>query len=45
MIDGILSGGIYEGWISIESRLGKVRSDLYNMGCIKEENLRRMERF
>lgn len=36
-IDGILSGGIYEGWISIESRLGKVRSDLYNMGCIKEE--------
>ena len=36
-IDDILSGGIYEGWISIESRLGKVRSDLYNMGCIKEE--------
>ena len=34
-----LFNGIFRGWVSIESSMGKLRSELYSMGCIlKEEN-------
>ena len=32
-----LFNGIYKGWVSIEASLGKLRSDLYGMGCIVQE--------
>ena len=34
-----LFNGMFRGWVSIESSMGKLRSELYGMGCIlKEEN-------
>lgn len=32
-----LFNGVYKGWVSIEASLGKLRSDLYGMGCIVKE--------
>mgnify|MGYP001162645639 FL=1 len=37
-ISKILFEGIYKGWISLEASLGSIRSKLYSMGCILEEN-------
>ena len=34
-----LYNGIYSGWISLESSMGKIRSKLFGMGCIKEEKI------
>lgn len=34
-----LFNGVYKGWVSIESSMGKLRAELYAMGCIiKEES-------
>ena len=34
-----LFNGMFRGWVSIESSMGQLRSELYAMGCIlKEEN-------
>ena len=32
-----LFNGIYKGWVSVEASLGKLRSELYGMGCIVQE--------
>ena len=37
-ISKILFEGIFKGWISLEASLGSIRSKLYSMGCILEEN-------
>ena len=29
-----LFNGMFRGWVSIESSMGKLRSELYGMGCI-----------
>ena len=34
-----LYNGIYSGWISLESSMGKIRSKLFGMGCIKDEKI------
>ena len=34
-----LYNGIYNGWISLESSMGKIRSKLFGMGCIKDEKI------
>ena len=34
-----LYNGIYSGWISLQSSMGKIRSKLFGMGCIKEEKI------
>ena len=30
---------MYQGWISLESNLGNIRSMLFDMGCVKEEKV------
>ncbi len=37
-ISKILFEGIFKGWISLEASLGSIRSKLYSMGCVLEEN-------
>ncbi len=39
LINEELFNGIYKGWISLESSLGKIRSKLFRMGCINEEKI------
>ena len=34
-----LYNGLYSGWISLESSMGKIRSKLFGMGCIKDEKI------
>ena len=34
-----LYNGIYSGWISLESSMGKIRSKLFGMGCIQDEKI------
>jgi len=39
LINEKLFNGIYQGWISLESNLGNIRSMLFDMGCIEEESV------
>ena len=39
LINEELFNGIYKGWVSLESSLGKIRSKLFRMGCINEEKI------
>ena len=39
LINERLFNGIYQGWISLESNLGNIRSMLFDMGCIEEERV------
>ena len=39
LINEVLFNGIYKGWVSLESSLGKIRSKLFRMGCINEEKI------
>jgi GTP-binding protein HflX len=39
LINKELFNGIYKGWVSLESSLGKIRSKLFRMGCINEEKI------
>ena len=39
LINAMLFNGIYKGWVSLESSLGKIRSKLFRMGCINEERV------
>ena len=39
LINEELFNGIYKGWVSLESSLGKIRSKLFMMGCINEEKI------
>ena len=39
LINDELFNGIYKGWVSLESSLGKIRSKLFMMGCINEEKI------
>jgi GTP-binding protein HflX len=39
LINKELFNGIYKGWVSLESSLGKIRSKLFRMGCINEERI------
>ena len=39
LINERLFNGIYQGWISLESNLGNIRSMLFDMGCIEEESV------
>ncbi|MFL2753544.1 MAG: GTPase HflX [Gammaproteobacteria bacterium] len=36
-INNHLSDGIYKGWISINSSMGKARARLFALGCVQEE--------
>ena len=36
-INNHLSDGIYKGWISINSSMGKLRARLFALGCVQEE--------
>jgi len=38
-INETLFNGMYQGWISLESNLGNIRSMLFDMGCVKEEKV------
>tara|TARA_B100000768_G_scaffold172212_1_gene180242 strand:- start:1686 stop:2990 length:1305 start_codon:yes stop_codon:yes gene_type:complete len=38
-ISNTLFEGIYRGWISLDAKLGNIRSKLYSMGCILEEKI------
>ena len=39
LISKTLFNGMYQGWISLESNLGNIRSMLFDMGCVKEEKV------
>ena len=39
LINEELFNGIYKGWVSLESSLGKIRSKLFRMGCVNEEKI------
>ena len=39
LINETLFNGMYQGWISLESNLGNIRSMLFDMGCVKEEKV------
>tara|TARA_B100001113_G_scaffold124871_1_gene101895 strand:+ start:7605 stop:8927 length:1323 start_codon:yes stop_codon:yes gene_type:complete len=39
LINKTLFNGIYQGWISLESNLGNIRSMLFDMGCVEEEKV------
>ena len=34
-----LFNGIYKGWVSLDKRLGNIRSMLFDMGCVEEEKV------
>ena len=38
-INNHLSDGIYKGWVSIDSSLGKLRARLFALGCVGEERI------
>lgn len=38
-INNHLSDGIYKGWVSIDSSLGKLRARLFALGCVSEERI------
>ncbi|MDA9608448.1 GTPase HflX [SAR86 cluster bacterium] len=38
-INNHLSEGIYKGWVSIDSSLGKLRARLFALGCVSEERV------
>ena len=39
IINTDLFNGIYRGWISLEASLGKIRAQLFRMGCVNEEKI------
>jgi len=39
VINKKLFNGIYAGWVSIENNVGKLRSTLFDLGCIVEEQV------
>ena len=39
LINETLFNGMYQGWISLESNLGNIRSMLFDMGCVTEEKV------
>ena len=32
-----LFNGIYEGWVSLDTSLGNIRAQLFDMGCVEDE--------
>tara|TARA_B110000008_G_scaffold83321_1_gene85121 strand:+ start:566 stop:1924 length:1359 start_codon:yes stop_codon:yes gene_type:complete len=34
-----LFNGIYEGWVSLDTSLGNIRSQLFDMGCVEDEKV------